>query len=394
MAATEQRRIVRPTLSVIAGVVAVIMLVLSLVTAWAGSTLLNSDRFATSVGVALEEPEVTRALSEAVADRVIEAADLDGFVSGALPEQLALLTPVIEGGARYLVTNVTDEILQTAPVQAGLVELVRTAHGAALEVLEGDGLVPGLSVDDEEVAFNLLPLVGVALERVQSRGLLQSVRLPDLAFDGDPTQQIQSLERSLGRTLPPDFGQLVVYRGEVVAEASEVVKTARRALALAKRLAVVIYLITAVLFGVSLVLARRRPRAAVMLALGVAAAVLIARAVTARLLSELPSLVKNPGGAIVLARSSEQLAADLVYSFAIAAVVALVVALATILFSSRRSRDAALTRYRSLTAIAAFAAAVLLVLLLGVGLLTVVLAIGFAVVGLVLLATDRTPLAT
>jgi len=389
MPAAERRRLLRPTLSVIAGVVAVLMLVLSLVTAWASATMLNSDRFADATAAALEEPEVTRALSEVVADQVIEAADLDGFVSGVLPEQLVPLTPLIEGGARYLVVNVTDEVLQSDRVQTGLVELVRLAHGAAIEVLEGDGVVPGLSIDQGEVTFNLLPLVGVALDQIQSRGLLRSIDLPELAFDGDPNQQIRALEGSLGRTLPPDFGQLVVYRGEVVSEASELVKTARRTLAVSKRLAVVIYLTTLVLFGVSFALARRRRRAIVMLAIGATAGVLIARAITSRLLSELPGLVRNPGGAIAIARSSERLASDLLSSFTIAAVLAIVVAVATIIFGSDRTLDAVLTKYRSLAALVAFAAAVLLISLLGVGLVTVIVAIGFAVVGLVLLVTER-----
>lgn len=390
---STRRRPVRTALSIITGVLAVILLVVSLLSMWARSTLLDSDGFADSVAVALERPEVTASLATVITDQVMEAVDLEAYVDETLPGPLAAISPVISAGARLVVRDVTQSLLESERAQTALVELVRRAHRATIAVLSGEDPVPGVRVVDDEVSINLLPLVGRAIEGVQSRGILTRLEVPELRLDGDPDQQIAELESALGRPLADDFGQLVVYRGEQVSQASQFVTTARSAVTLAKRLAVLVYIATAVLFAVSLILARRTRRAAIILAIAAAGAALIARRIINRAVDELPELVTDPGAVVALSVSTNRLTSGLLVSLLVAASIAIVIAVVVFVGGSPRTLDALLTRYRNLTAIVAFAVAVVIIAGFGIGLVAVVLAVAAAAFGVYLIATER-PAAT
>ena len=50
-----------------------------------------------------------------------------------------------------------------------------------------------------------------------------------------PTAQIAELEQATGRDLPDDFGQLVVYQSDQLADRQASLESAQQAVALAKR---------------------------------------------------------------------------------------------------------------------------------------------------------------
>lgn len=391
---TSRRRPLRTTLSIITGFLAVILLIVSLLSLWARSTLLDSDRFADSVAVALERPEVTASLARVISDQVIEAIAIEAYVEENISGPLSAVGPVIAAGARLVVRDVTESLLESDRAQTALVELVRRTHQATIAVLSGEDPVPGVRVVDDEVSINLLPLIGRAIEGVQSRGVLTGLDVPELRLDGDPDQQIADLERALGRPLADDFGQLVVYRGEQVSQASQFVTTARSAVTLAKRLAVLVYIATAVLFAVSLILARRTRRAAIILAIAAAGAALIARRIINRAVDELPELVTDPGAVVALSVSTNRLTSGLLISLLVAASVAIAVAVGVFVAGSPRTVEALLTRHRNLTAIAAFAVAVVIIAGFGIGFIAVALAVVAAAFGVFLLATERSPATT
>ena len=74
-----------------------------------------------------------------------------------------------------------------------------------------------MSVDNGEVSINLLPLLSRGLLAIQDLGVLADARVPVFTADGDPAEQQAELSVAIGRTLPADFGQLVVYRSEKLA---------------------------------------------------------------------------------------------------------------------------------------------------------------------------------
>ncbi|MCU0260184.1 MAG: hypothetical protein MUE78_04120, partial [Ilumatobacteraceae bacterium] len=147
------------------------------------------------------------------------------------------------------------------------------------------------------ITLNLLPLVSRALLAVQERfGLLADVEVPELTRDGDPAEQQAQLEEALGRDLPDDFAQLTVYEGEQVARASESVQQAQRVFAFITRALWVLVGLGVVLAAVTLVLARRRVRAALTMILGAGVLMLVTRIVVGIVAGDVTSEVSAPAG--------------------------------------------------------------------------------------------------
>jgi hypothetical protein len=287
---------VRGTIAAILGVLAIVSLMAATVAVWARVTVFSSDRVATIVGDAVAEPEVSTALADYLTEQVFAAVDVDAALSSVLPDSLTRLEPVLASGARTAVNAGLDRLLSTPEVQETLTRLVERAHRAAMRLLQGDGLVDGITIVDGAVTVNMLPLISRGLERLQGLGLLTDVDLPTLTADGDPEQQIAELESATGRQLPDGFGQLVVYRSDRLAEGQASLESAQQAVALAKRAVWVLVVLTFALVVATILVARNRWRAAMWLGLGGAASMVVVRSAVRRVEEDAPDLATKPGG--------------------------------------------------------------------------------------------------
>jgi hypothetical protein len=328
---------VRSVAAGIIGVLAVILLLVSAIAVWARVTVFDSDRVAAIVGDALAEPEVSQALADRVTEEVFRAVDVNSLLQGVLPSQLDRLTPIVAGGLEDVVDRALTRVFENPDVQELLTNLVRRAHAAAMRLLQGDGLVDGITVVDGAITLNLLPLVDRGLTRLQDFGLLSDVDLPTLTADGDPAQQVADLEAALGRDLPDDFGQLVVYQSDRLADAQASIESAQRLLVLAKRALLVLLIATVALLALTIVLARDRWRAALLLGLGAAAAMVIARTLVRRVRDDVPELVTKPGAKAAIISISDNAASSLLRIFGLVMLVAVTVG-AIAFFLRRRQR--------------------------------------------------------
>ncbi len=358
----------------ICGVLAVVLLLVSAIAVWARVTVFDSDRVAGIVGDALAEPEVSQALADRVTEQVFAAVDVDSFLDSVLPDQLTRLAPVISGGLEDAVDRAMTRVFESPDVQELLTNLVRRAHAAAMRLLEGDGLVDGISVVNGAVTLNLVPLISRGLVRLQGFGLLSDVDVPEATAEGDPDQQIADLSAALGRPLPDDFGQLVVYRSDRLADAQTSLQEAQRTLVLVKRAFWVLLLATAVFLALTMVLARDRWRAALFLGLGAVAAMVIARTIVRRVRDDAPELVVRPGAKAALTSILDDAASGLLRAFGV--VLGLAIVLAVIAFLHRRRRR------DDLTLMVAVAAGAVTVALLGFSVWTLLagIVVGAAVI--------------
>jgi hypothetical protein len=323
----------------VVGVLAVLLLLVSAIAVWARVTLFDSDKVAALAGDALAEPEVTEALADRVSQEVFAAVDVEALLENVLPSSLDRLAPVMTGGLQAAVDRGLTEAFESPEVQDLVINLVRRAHSAAMRLLEGDGLVDGITVVDGAVTLNLLPLLDRGLTRLQSFGLLSDVDLPDLTADGDPQQQIAELESALGRDLPEDFGQLVVYQSDRLSDAQASVESAQRTLVLAKRALWVLLIATVFSIALTIVLARNRWRAAMLLGLGTVAAIVIARTGVRRVRDDAPELVERPGGKAALAAMLDGAASGLLRTFGLVLLAGAVVALIAFFVRDRQRSD-------------------------------------------------------
>lgn len=384
---------VRSAFSVVVGLLAVVLLIATVLTVWAQAVAFNSDRFADSFRRALEQPEVIDSMSLVLADELMVALDADTFIDDVLPSQLDFLQPILSNGARALTARAADAVLSDPRTQDLLVSIAREGHAGVMRILSGDVAIPGVSVEDDTVSVNLLPLFVRALEAVQGLGLFTDVAVPQLPAGGDPAEDIAAVESALGRDLPDDFGQLVVYRGQAVSEAGTIIERAQETFRLVKIGSWLIYIATAVAFAGSLILARRRVRAGVLLGLGAAAALFVGRVVVLQAIDELPKVVANPGAIVAIGTTAEDLAGGLIAGMTLLAIAGLVVAVVLAVLQRASTGSIAGTtgvvplmrRFNGSVAVAAFALAVLSIVLAGVGVIVLLIALALTIFGLYML---------
>jgi hypothetical protein len=294
-------RIARSILAVLFGVIGVIGVLASVVAVWAHQTVFSSSKVANAVDQALLNPEVNDALAVFLTDQVMDAVPLEDLVSERVPPELDPFVPVFVGGVQNVVHEAFTRVLEDGRAREALVALVERTHEAVMRVLEGDSNLPdAVTVEEGEVSLNLLPLLGRGLERIQDRGILTDVDLPELAPDGDPEEQIAALEEALDRDLPDRFGQLVVYSSDNLAKAQASIARAQDAFKLVKRSMIAIIALTVIALAASVALANQRRRAALTLLLSAFAALVVGRVLVRTVVEEAPSLAAKPGGRAAL----------------------------------------------------------------------------------------------
>jgi hypothetical protein len=276
--------------SVAAGILAVLAcfaLLVSILGVWAGRTVLNTDRFTAAVDTSLSDPVVIDALSAWVTEQV-EVAIQDSDIAGRIvPDEVEILAPLLEEVLIRFAAEETDQIVRSERVHQLVVNGTRRAHEAAMQVLEGERPEGRfVRVEDGRVDLNLLPVIGVVLERASQLEALSGRDLPELTRDMSVEYQNEALGEALGRDLPDDFGQLTIYERDAASDTS-VVGTAQTALSLF-RWAQVLLLLATVLFG-----ARNRLRMGAWLAFGAVMVALIVRVIIRRVTEAVPAIITD-----------------------------------------------------------------------------------------------------
>lgn len=363
----------RSLLAIVLGALAIVSLLIATLGVWVRSTVSDPDEMAAIAGSTLDQPEVRGDLARWIVEEVVALVDIDAFVADAVPSDLALLAPLVRATVQDQIVIQVDRLLATPEARRLIEASTRRAHDAALRLLRGEGLVDGFAVADGEVTLNTLPLLGLALERVQNLGLLASVEIPQLGLSGDPVEQIAALERATGRELPADFGQLAVYRSDAVAQGQTYVAQAQYAVAIAQRALWVSIVLTPLLAAAAVLVARSRRRALFLLGLAGAVTLVVARWAVDRAVSEAPHLVASPAQQVAVVSALTTAVSGLVRILAVLTVVSVVIAAVYLMRGGELRRDGS-------TAIGALLGAVLLgVMGLGLGPLVVSVAVAIVV---------------
>jgi hypothetical protein len=327
LAAVQRRSSkLRAVFAGVLGVLAVLALIASVVAVWARGVLFDSSKVAGAVDAAMQDPAVTDAAAAYLTDQLMVVVDVEGFVTNNLDGPLKRFAPAIVGGIDAAVEKRVNALLSLDATRHLIVGLVERSHAQLMRLLEGDGLSGAITVKDGAVTVNLLPVLGLALNKVHDFGLLDNVTLPELTRDGDPAKQIAALEKATGRDLPNDFGQLVVYRSEALANAGNTLSSAQHALVLLKRAMALIVVLTVALLVATVLVANRRRRAVAVIALVSAFVLLITRALIAYVVGKVPSLLVKPGARAALANSVKSLAGSLLSIVTALAILGLLVA--------------------------------------------------------------------
>lgn len=357
------------------GVLAVLLVVATLVAVWARAVVIRPEPVTNWASDAIAQPEVQEGLGAWMADQVAVHVDLESRLTARLPSALEPVAPVIAGATNEIVERTLTDVLGSDEVDAVITRVIGRAHQQVLDLLRGDGLRDGVAVDDGEISLNLLPLITRGLAALQERGLLDDVELPTVTADGDPSAQIDELSESLGRDLPEDFGQLVVYSGDSVSSAQASVQAAQQAVVVAKRALWLVVIATVVLIAATIAIAPRRWHAALYLALGTAAAMVLMRSGVRRVVDEAPELARRPGARAAIATILGDAGDSLLKVLGMALIIATGVVLVALLVRKQWRAD--------LVPVAAVVVATATVALVGFTIVGLVLGVVFAAAVLV-----------
>jgi hypothetical protein len=332
------------------------------------------------------------------------AVDLESLVNSVLPPALQRLSPAIVGGATQLVEKELAQLLASPDTREALTAIFERAYAAFLDVLQGEGLVDGVTVNDGAVTVNFLPVIARGLTALQRLGFASDVAVPEFTREGVASEQISELEQAFNRDLPDDFGQVVVYRSDSLAEKGETLERAQQLLVTIKRGFVVAIVVTVIALVGAVLLARKRMRAVVILLLSSAVAFIIGRAVVNKVLDDVPSIARAPAGRTALDVTMRELAEGLLGTLAVGAILFVIAALVVYLLdpnSALRQRiattagspslRAAIAANRVVVAFVSIAAALLVITLGGFHVLTVIIALLLAALGMYALRLPDAP---
>ncbi len=202
---------------------AIIGLVSSL-TVWVKRQALDTDSWTNASASLLQNDQVREALSTYVVNELYTNGDVSGRLQESLPPELAGIAAPLAGALRAPAVTAVDRLLEQPRVQALWEEVNRVAHQQLIAILDGNPR-PNISTANGEVVLDLRSfIIDVGTE---------------LGIGGDQLEQ----------RLPPDVGQVTVLESGQLATAQDAVKVI-------KALSWLLFLITVVLWGVSLWLAR------------------------------------------------------------------------------------------------------------------------------------------
>jgi hypothetical protein len=209
-------------------------LVTSVVGVWAATTVLNTDRWVSTVAPLPQNPQVAAAVADYATIQVFQAVDVEQRLRTVLPPQAAFVAGPITGQLRDTVRGTVTKVLQSDRFQSIWVELNRRAHQRALAIINGTSTV--VVTRENRVDIDLLPLINQVLRELSAQlptMFGKQVTLPDLSSGDIPDNLRVRVEEALGVTLPPSFAQFTVYDSGQLWAAQQAVATAKRDLVLA-----------------------------------------------------------------------------------------------------------------------------------------------------------------
>jgi hypothetical protein len=273
-------------------------LVASVVGLWAATTILNTDRWVSTVAPLPQDPQVAAAVAEYATNEIFQVVDVEQRLRTVLPEQAAFVAGPLAGQVRTRVENTVYDVLRSDRFQVIWTELNRRVHQRAMAVIDGTSTV--VTAGEDYVDIDLLPLINQVLRELSTQLPTlfgKQLSLPDLSSGQIPENLRARVQDALGVTLPANFAQFRVYDAGQLKTVQAAVVTAKRGLA-------ILVVGTIALLGLALLVSPRRRRTVlqlgVWLVLAAVTVTAVLRAVRSQVLEQVPAGTYRDGVAAAL----------------------------------------------------------------------------------------------
>ena len=162
----EKRLRLRRILVGILVVLTSLSLVVSTVGVWAHRTVFDTDTFVSTVGPVIEQPQVTARLANYLTDQIVVGLDLQQRATDVLTQiapQAAFLAGPITNGIKGFVHDKILTFVRSDGFRTLWYGALRTAHDAAVKVLEGKRTELGFAAIKPDKNVVKISVIGVGM---------------------------------------------------------------------------------------------------------------------------------------------------------------------------------------------------------------------------------------
>jgi hypothetical protein len=207
-------------------VLAGLLLLLSSFAVWINRVALNTGVFTDTSSELLADDEIRSAVATRAVDELFSSVDVQAEVEAQLPDDFKSLSGPAAAGLRQASYEIVDRALQQPRLRSLFAFALEQTHETLVQVLEGGG--PRVSTEGGEVALDLRTIILEAADRI-------------------------GIGEQVADKIPEDAGRIVVL-------GSNELDTAQNAFQLLKTLAWALPILTLLVFGLAIWVARERRR--------------------------------------------------------------------------------------------------------------------------------------
>ncbi len=262
---------------------ATIIGVFAVLAVWANRQALNTDNWTKTSTQLLADPRIQTAVAAITVNDLFKSGVVQSELKSVLPAKLQPIAGPAAAGLEQIASQLAPRLLASSQVQAAWAAANRAAHKVLLKIING-----GTRLASTNGGTVTLDLHAIVAALASSLGVQSQVASAQAALKSN-AGKVSAAAGTLGITLPPSSGQLVILR-------SSQLKAVQDGASAIKGLALVLPLLAFALFILAVWLSRGHRREALRMTgwcfVGIGLLVLIARRFLGNYIVD--ALVKNP----------------------------------------------------------------------------------------------------
>ncbi len=256
--------------------VAAVLITITTVVVWSTRTVLNSDRFATTISSSLDDERVTNALATYITGQITTAIDLEQIAKDLIPGERDLLAAPLAREATNFINTRVLAIVESDQFAKWFTTVVSKAHDLAIHIAKGQS-GPVINAEDGSVVINVAPAIAAVLTQLGADGLVDRLaNMPKLEDNPEVADVITRIATALNIQIPDNFGQITVMQSDTLSRVQDTFRTFRI-------LVWILLLVSLVLVVAAVLIADDRRKALIDLGIGVIVANAIAWILFARI---------------------------------------------------------------------------------------------------------------
>jgi hypothetical protein len=188
----------RRVLGVLLLVVGCVLVPISLSAIWVRTTLLNTDKYVSTVGPLASNPQIQQALADDLTNAIFSRVNVKQKVADALPPKAGFLAAPIAAEVQTVTDQAALRLVESSQFQTLWENANRRAHPKVVNVLTGGG--SRVSTKDGTVSINVEQILDNVKTKLDARGIsiFDKVTLPAdrqefVLFQSKLLSQVQGL---------------------------------------------------------------------------------------------------------------------------------------------------------------------------------------------------------